>query len=79
MNLKHNELPEVNHYIKEHNLKPCFEERYCGSLYNETDDITYIIVYDDNTYISYSSYFFANLEVVNYSGLLVTCRGKIHE
>ena len=69
----------MNQFIKENNLKPCFDENYCGSLYNETDDITYIIVNDDNTYISYSSYFFAQLEVVNYGGLLVTCRGKINE
>jgi hypothetical protein len=75
----HNELPEVNQFIKENNLTPCLTEGLCGSCYNETDDITYIVVYDDNTYVSYSLYYIARRDALDRDGLLFICRGKIDE
>lgn len=75
----HNKLPEVNNYIKKHKLRPCETEEMCGSLYDNFNDITYLVVYGDNTYISYSSHYTAYREVSVYNGSLVVCRGKIHE
>jgi hypothetical protein len=77
--LEHNKLPEVNQFIKETNLTPCDTERMCGSLYNKSDDITYLVVYEDNTYISYGIEYFARREVIDGDGLLVICRGKIYD
>lgn len=79
MNTKHNELQEVNEYIKEYNLRPYTTEKLSGSLYNEIDDMTYLVVGFDDTYISYSSYRVALFHVLFDGGLLVACRGKINE
>ena len=76
---KHNELPEVNHYIKEHKLTPCDTEKECGGLYDGDDDITYLVVYKDNTYISYNSHYIAWFHSNISNDNLVICRGKIHE
>jgi hypothetical protein len=79
MKTNHNGLPEVNQFIKENNLTPCEAEKMCGSLYSESDDITYIVVNNDNTYISYSLFYYAHLEWVNHDVLLFICRGKIND
>lgn len=79
MKLNHNKLPEVNQFIKENNLKPRLEERCWGSLYNEADDITYLVIDDNYTYTSYGIEYFAVLEASDFDCFVVTCRGKIHE
>lgn len=79
MKLEHNKLPEVNQFIKENNLKPCLEERLYGSLYNSSDDVTYLVIDDNYEYTSYGIEYFALREARNFDYFVVTCRGKIHE
>lgn len=79
MSTNHNELPEVNQFIKENNLIPCFAERWCGSVYDSTNDMTYIVVKKNNTYLTFSSHYFAHRKALEYNSLLVICRGKINE
>ena len=78
MNTKHNELPEVNQYIKKHKLTPSLVETLVGSCYNKSDDITHLVVEKDNTYVSYGDYDMARLDANKHKDLLVVCRGKIN-
>lgn len=79
MKANHNKLPEVNQFIKENKLTPCETEYMCGSLYDDFYDTTYLVVYENNTYISYDIYEIAQRDASYLNGVLVICRGEIHE
>lgn len=77
MKLNYNDLPNVNEYIKEHSLIPNYDEDLMGHGYNKTNDITYLVIINGNTYTSFEFKHYANHYAKLHNGSVVVCKGEI--
>lgn len=77
MNRKQNDLPNVNEYIKKLNLIPNYDEDLMGHGYNKTNDITYLVIINGNTYTSFEFNHYANVYAKLHNGSVVVCKGEI--
>lgn len=75
-NPNNNGLPEVNEYIKNNKLKPALIELKFGSAYDENHDRTYLLIDNNNIYVSYSNKDEA-LALTSLRRELVVCKGRI--
>ena len=77
MKINFKELMDVNEYIKENQLKPSFIEKSGGASFDNINDITYLVIYDDNTYQSFEYAYMAVREARITNSTLVICKGEI--
>lgn len=69
----------VNEFIVKYNLKPSDDELLLGHGYNSFNDITYLVVMNDNTYITFNFKYFADEYAKLHNGTVVVCKGEIKD
>lgn len=79
MEIKYNDLPDVNEYINKHSLIPNYDEDLMGHGYNKINDITYLVVINGNTYTSFNFIYYANEYAKLLNGTVVVCKGEIKD
>lgn len=79
MEIKHIDLPNVNEYIKKHNLIPNYDEDLMGHCYNRPNDITYLVIINGNTYTSFEFKHYANEYAKLHNGTVIVCNGEIKD
>lgn len=69
----------VNEFIVKYNLKPSDDELLFGHSYNNTNDITYLVIMNDNTYITFYIKYLAYEYAKLHNGTVVVCKGEIKD
>lgn len=69
----------VNEFIVKYNLKPSDDELLLGHSYNQTNDITYLVIMNDNTYTSFEFKHYANEYAKLHNGSVFVRKGEIKD